>query len=169
MPFDIAVIRLNESVDLSKPASTVLKTCSGSESILEGTAIGLGLIHRKPDLKALRLMQVRVHQRSSCSRFLAKHGIDNDGSGQLCYGSIRGDKPPTGICSGDYGGPLVYQHNIFEEPKCLIGVASFTSNTCTDPTFPSVFTNAGYFARWIQKTVRKLSRPCDRRSCAIFK
>ena len=74
---------------------------------------------------------------------------------QVCYGSNNPSRP-AGTCVGDYGGPIMHGGDLMG-PKCLIGVASFSSENCSDPKIPSLYTRVGYFNEWIQQALAELN------------
>ena len=100
-------------------------------------------------------MEVQMHTFPRCAEYFIKtEGLLIDEEMQVCYGS-HSFEPPVGISLGDFGGPIVLQGVFNEEAVCLIGIASFTSPSCRDPSAPSVFTRTSYFVKWIESVVRE--------------
>ena len=73
-------------------ANSILEPCRDSVSYIGGTAIGLGLTGRRPDILAKDLMQVKLYRNSQCRNTLAKYKIWVDEKMQVCYGSRRSDR-----------------------------------------------------------------------------
>lgn len=59
------------------------------------------------------------------------------------------NKPYTGICRGDSGGPLTYLDN--DGSYQQIGIVSYGSSVCESPSIPSVFTEVLNYTTWIER------------------
>ena len=101
-------------------------------------------------------MEARLYMYFPCQIFYAAEEIRIDDSKQICYGIERGYWP-AGTCDGDFGGPVVHKDVSSDQAICLIGIASFTSDSRIDSMVPSVFTCALYFGPWIVETIEALS------------
>ena len=115
----------------------------------EGIAIEIGLTQRNPDARSEVLMGAKLNRYSLCETYLKQHyGVDFDAEKQVCFGSANSQ--PVGTCEGDSGGPLIAQKI---DGVCLIAVSTFVCGASDNPTFPSVFSRADYFHKWIKDTI----------------
>ncbi|XP_036322969.1 mite allergen Der p 3-like [Rhagoletis pomonella] len=65
-------------------------------------------------------------------------------SDHICGGVDEGGK---GQCSGDSGGPLLYQGHI------QLGIVSWSIKPCTVYPYPGVYTKVSHYIDWIQENV----------------
>lgn len=61
-------------------------------------------------------------------------------SHQICGGVDEGWK---GQCSGDSGGPLLFENNV------QLGIVSWSIKPCTKPPYPGVYTKVSHYIDWI--------------------
>ena len=162
-PYNLAMIDLDESVDLTKPENDILLPCisrSGGSAITQfhspvfGYAVGMGLIQSNPDVFSEVLRGIRLNHAPECSlRFLVaiRKSIMIDENRQVCY---RSKTEQHSMCVGDTGGPIVY----IEDGKaaCLIGV-DISGDIGCDPRLPNVFIRAEAFEEWINTNILALS------------
>lgn len=59
----------------------------------------------------------------------------------------------VGICTGDEGGPLIYQPTLRFYRDVVIGIASFSTAPCSDTEGASVFMNIREYRDWINETL----------------
>ena len=162
-PYNIALIELDESVDLSLPENGVLRPCFlGGRGRLShvldtpqvGFAVGMGIIDRGSKIYSHNLRGVTmIHQTICSSTYRYKFGGQTmiHDINHVCFKSTtRGGT----MCSGDAGSPIVH----IEEGKavCLIGIDIYGDAAC-DPTLPNVFIRASAFDQWISENIQVLS------------
>jgi len=80
-----------------------------------------------------------------------RYNINPDlGKRDLC---VRGETA-VGVCSGDDGGPLIYQPTLTEFRDVLVGIASYASAECTDTEGAAIFMNIRKYRKWIKRTLK---------------
>jgi len=65
---------------------------------------------------------------------------------------VRG-QTNIGVCSGDDGGPLLFQPSLTEFKDTLVGIASYASAECTDTEGAAIFMNIKRYKKWIETTL----------------
>jgi len=55
-------------------------------------------------------------------------------------------------CSGDSGGPLIFQDNP-NDPMFVVGIVSFGTDPCGEG-FPGVYTDTRKYSQWIRSKLR---------------
>ena len=162
-PYNIALIELQESVDLSQDGNAILRPCTrqqlGSPSLATpdvGYAVGMGLVQLYPHYYADVLKGILlIHEPLCTSRYRSgysrSHNLRVDPTNHVCYnsGTLRGC-----TCMGDSGGPIVHKEN--DDVICLLGVDIYGDVAC-DPNFPNVFIRASVFGDWINERIITLS------------
>ncbi|XP_068624277.1 phenoloxidase-activating enzyme-like [Battus philenor] len=68
--------------------------------------------------------------------------------GQMCAGGVRNEDS----CSGDSGGPLMYD---FEEKFVAVGVVSYGLNVCGTENAPGVYTYVYQYLDWISDVMQE--------------
>ena len=177
-PYDLAIIELEESVDMTHAQNDILKPCvpelldasSNLEAPEFGYALGMGLIRLKPKFKSPVLKGVRLIHEHYCSmrygymeRVLHLKGINE--TNHVCY---RSSNLNGCTCEGDTGGPIVHRED--NRAICLIGI-DISGDAMCDPTMPAVFIRASIFEHWISQTVLTLSKclTFDASQCTVLK
>lgn len=132
---DLALMKLQERLifsDYIKPISLPYETPMPSARV---TVAGWGFHKTSGDVsRNLQYLSMDVVETTNCLTYL--FGDEGDQS-LLCLQSSVG-----GICSGDIGGPAVYQDE-------LVALASFTIERCSSQ-YPDGFTNIAYYVKWIR-------------------
>ena len=147
--FDLAVVKLRSNIDLSRPYNSVLTPCPRKMRHQQGLAIGAGLTRPDPVIHSEELREVRLYEYPECSQYFKSLQSKIHEKTQLCYGAVNNSLLPAGTLEGDDGGPMVFKNALSSKAICFFGVASFSS----DVDSPSVFTNVGYFSRWLHANV----------------
>ena len=161
-PYNLALIELEESVDLNKPENQILLPCPAGYSgrMFDnphfGYAVGMGLSRWDSYFYSSVLRGIRLIHEPRCSirhrhRYNLLHVLDIDTINHVCYYS---NNLNGAMCMGDSGGPIVHKEE--NEAICLIGIDTFGDFSC-DPSIPSVFIRAAAFSEWIFQTIRSLS------------
>ena len=163
-PYNIALIELQESVDLSQNGNAILRPCTrhqlGSPSLATpdvGYAVGMGLVQLYPHYYADVLKGILLIHEPHCtlryrSRYPHFHNLHIDTMNHVCYNSRK----LTGCtCMGDSGGPIVHKDEN-DDVICLIGIDIYGDVAC-DPKFPNVFIRASVFHDWINEGILTLS------------
>jgi secreted trypsin-like serine protease len=171
---DIAVVQLNESLDISsetslarlcfpriEPSNRETEYPADSVSLV---AIGWGLLSSDdlwaPDnLQQVIVNAVSVHN-ETCKEFIANSsfqfcaGVDGGGKGkkvhfhnliERCF--IRN----LDTCQGDSGGPLM-RFESAQKQWVLAGVTSFGLG-CADPRYSGVYTRASAYRNWLKTVI----------------
>ncbi|KAF5305588.1 hypothetical protein FQA39_LY01679 [Lamprigera yunnana] len=152
---DIALIRLTQSVKFTEyirpiclpSSSTVIK--EGQQLIVVGwgqTETGLSSPIK---LKAT----VPVANKVQCIGTYKSNKRLTVGNGEFCVGGEDG----IDSCTGDSGGPLMYQDDTAGESLWyLAGVVSFGPNEpCGVRNYPGLYTHVPNYVQWIHNTVQK--------------
>ena len=163
-PYNLAMIDLEESVDLTKPENAILPSCASkfdSSSMTRsffnpkyGYAVGMGVTNCNADYYSDFLKAITLDHTKLCSwKFLHAIGkrIMVDENHQVCY---RSQTKQDSMCVGDAGGPIVH----IEDGKAvgLIGV-DISGDIGCDPGLPNVFIRAEAFDEWINNQILALS------------
>lgn len=80
----------------------------------------------------------------------------NWGGGLIIASSLCASSSPNDTCSGDSGGPLV--HNTVGGPR-LVGLVSWGSFPCAQPSLPGVYTRVSSYSSWIAGFLGKSITP----------
>lgn len=150
---DIAVIELNEPVDLN---DYVVPICLPREAehranLVEGdliTVAGWGKTNVTTDERAqtLQVLSIPVVPPDHCNTFGAQFHVAET---ELCAGAQK-DKD---ACGGDSGGPAMQVKDTLDGPKTyLIGVVSFGPTQC-GINKPGVYVSVPKFVMWILDTI----------------
>uniref|UniRef100_A0A1I8NC12 Peptidase S1 domain-containing protein n=1 Tax=Musca domestica TaxID=7370 RepID=A0A1I8NC12_MUSDO len=134
---DVALLKLEEPLifsDYIKPISLPYERPSLTAQV---SVPGWGLHKTSGDVsRYLKYLSMEVVDNKECLSYL--YGEDADAR-LLCLQFGHGG----GICSGDIGGPAVYDGE-------LVGLASFSIERCGSE-YPDGFTNIAFFVRWIRE------------------
>ncbi|EDW66510.1 chymotrypsin-2 [Drosophila virilis] len=110
-----------------------------SESGGEGTLVGWGLNATGGSIQTtLQQVQLKVYSDEEC---VARHQGSTDPRYHICGGVDEGGK---GQCSGDSGGPLLYDGQ-------QVGIVSWSIKPCTVAPYPGVYCKVANYVDWIQK------------------
>ena len=163
-PYNIALIELQESVDLSQDGNKILRPCTrqqlGSLTFAPpdvGYAVGMGLIQLYPHYNSDVLKGLRLFHNSICTSMYRSgnprfYNLHVDPINHVCYDSRK----LTGCtCMGDSGGPIVHKDEN-DDVICLIGIDIYGDVAC-DPQIPNVFIRASAFRDWINEGIITLS------------
>eukprot|EP00210_Caulerpa_lentillifera_P004083 g3896.t1 len=92
--------------------------------------------------------EMRTLNRTRCNRrYRMRPRVDRN---ELC---ARGNTV-VGVCVGDDGSPLVIQPSFRIYSDIVIGIASYSSNDCTESEGVSVFMNIYRYRKWINETLQ---------------
>ena len=146
-PFDIAVIRLEDEIKPPFETPKIVPCCLRGD-YRDGTLIGLGerIQNRHVNNHAKQLVEAEM------TEVFAYNSSEVDVELQLKYTSDF-----SVIWSSLHGNPLVHKKN--GQVKCLIGIASFSSNYSTFyHGYHTVFTSAPLMRNWIWRQIRFLRK-----------
>ncbi|UJR16589.1 hypothetical protein I4U23_003489 [Adineta vaga] len=141
---DIAVLRLNESLDISSE-SLLARLCIPR---IESVTIGWGRLKHgnEPIPDDLHLQQVTVKAISvhdeRCTEFITNSNT------QFCAGVDGGGKD---TCQGDSGGPLM-RYEPKQQRWILAGITSFGMG-CADPRYSGVYTRVSAYRDWLRSII----------------
>ncbi|XP_018023883.1 phenoloxidase-activating factor 1 isoform X2 [Hyalella azteca] len=146
---DIALIRLNETLDLLALGPTIHPVClpptfapgitAVGEKIL---AVGWGMTEAGRLSDTLRQLELPVVEPERCRDV---YGVAF-GDKQICAGGIQGQD----TCSGDSGGPVLKRG----PPFLQVGVVSFGLAVCGTNNTPAVYTSVHEYRQWILDNLR---------------
>ncbi|KAF2359566.1 Serine proteases trypsin domain [Trinorchestia longiramus] len=149
---DIALIRLNETLDLNAVAPTIHPVClpptfapgitAVGESLL---AVGWGMTEEGRLSNTLQQLQLPIVDPERCRGVYGAAFGDK----QLCAGGVVGQD----TCSGDSGGPLV-RSGQRGPPYQQVGVVSFGLAVCGTNNTPAVYTSVPDYRTWIVNSLR---------------
>ncbi|CAL8141759.1 unnamed protein product [Orchesella dallaii] len=139
--YDIAVIKLERSIDLSHECVTPIKLPQQNQTFPVGTetfATGWGTTSEGGSTSnTLRVVEVPVVSDTDCKDSYGEEDITDR---MICAGIKEGGKDS---CQGDSGGPLVDRYNT------LVGITSWGYG-CARPQFYGVYTRVAKFVDWIR-------------------
>lgn len=148
--FDVALIKLDEPVDLTLPnvATVCLPYDESAEYVgRKATVTGWGMTSYSGSTSDfLREVNVTVISNKECSRLYKPNPVTKN---MLCAGERK--KGGKDACQGDSGGPLVLKKS--DERWEQIGVVSW-GRECARPQYPGVYTRVTKFYDWIRRHSR---------------
>jgi len=131
---DVALLRLSTPLTFDNRTSAIELNSAVVPPGAEVLTSGWGRVGRNAPLSnQLQFIQLIAISTAQCKRF-----IRNINDGILCLAHRR----DSGVCSGDSGGPAVYQNR-------LVGVTNFVINTCATNA-PDGFAKVSVQVPWIQ-------------------
>ncbi|XP_065354166.1 mite allergen Der p 3-like [Calliphora vicina] len=144
---DIALLELEGSfvynyktlapVTLPDPYFEVPQTQQGAPGVLAGWGLNATGGYIQSNLQEVNL---KIYSDAECnSRHNGATTADH-----ICGGVDEGGK---GQCSGDSGGPLLYNGTI------QLGIVSWSVKPCTVAPYPGVYTKVSHFIDWIYKHI----------------
>ncbi|XP_067676542.1 chymotrypsin-like serine proteinase [Haliotis asinina] len=139
-PNDIAVLRLQTSMDTSSSAVGTISLASGGSDYAGQTATitGWGRLSGGGSTPYyLQKVDMTVLTNSVCSSRWSGISGATINSGHICI-----EASGKSACSGDSGGPMVVSNT-------LTGITSWGISSCSG-TYPSVYTRVSNFYSWIQ-------------------
>lgn len=146
---DIALIRLDQPVQLSDTIQTIALETLELPVNTSLTAVGFGL-QNTTDTKLATILQyapLQTISRLRCARnlFLVAFRRSN-----ICTVGLKLESP----CNGDSGGPLIRENVENPTGTTLVGLTSFGTQTCHLGA-PVAFSKVTYYRKWIQKTMNE--------------
>lgn len=152
---DIALLRLNESVELNNYVNIACMPISPDVRQFYtngGVATGWGFDEKGRIASRLKQTLVKPMDRHKCSRQIFSFPFMNIDPSLLCTELDQRDSSHGVICDGDSGGPMVVRRK--GGAYSLLGVASFgTDKNCSKAGEAAVYTNVYYFLPWIRHFV----------------
>ncbi|GEM75174.1 serine protease [Vibrio sagamiensis NBRC 104589] len=142
---DIAIIELSYPITDNVQSITLPQDFGdySNQSIFQ--IFGLGQTSTSNSIEPTRLLWAEVKPLTDVECISMITGFNSEES--LCVTGVD-NRPYTGICSGDSGGPLTYQDNNGQYQQ--IGITSYGSSICESPRVPSVFTEVLHYTAWIE-------------------
>ncbi|TMW54320.1 hypothetical protein DOY81_000593 [Sarcophaga bullata] len=145
---DIALLELDGSliynyktiapVTLPEPYFEIPQTPEGVPGVLAGW--GLNATGGSSQ-KTLQEVDLKIYSDAECTE---RHNGDTSGEYHICGGVDEGGK---GQCSGDSGGPLLYNGNT------QLGIVSWSIKPCTIAPFPGVYCKVSHYVDWINSHI----------------
>ncbi|EDV49803.1 chymotrypsin-2 [Drosophila erecta] len=133
-PFDFNGINV-APVKLPELAYATPQTNAGGEGVL----IGWGLNETGGYLQStLQEVDLKIYSDAECTQ---RHAGSTDPRYHICGGVDEGGK---GQCSGDSGGPLIYNGQ-------QVGIVSWSIKPCTVAPYPGVYTKVSQYIDWIRR------------------
>ncbi|KAH8295323.1 hypothetical protein KR018_009991, partial [Drosophila ironensis] len=109
------------------------------DSGVEGVLIGWGLNATGGSVQTtLQEVSLKIYSDEECT---ARHGGQTDPKFHICGGVDEGGK---GQCSGDSGGPLMYNGE-------QVGIVSWSVKPCTVAPYPGVYCKVSQYVDWIKQ------------------
>ena len=147
-PYDIALVKLREGIDLSKTGNGKIRICPTSGNYSDGVIMGKSILPPFSILRGVYLSRYR-----SC--FFGHSFFHEDEKSVLCYGLDEGMKN-NGVTLWDACGPLFHRSlfsGAFQE--CLVGFASYHYDSDHGYGFGGVsaFSRAACFQEWIEDSI----------------
>ncbi|XP_017010967.2 chymotrypsin-2 [Drosophila takahashii] len=123
-------------VQLPELAYATPQTDDGGEGVLIGWGLNAtgGYIQN-----TLQEVGLKIYSDEECT---LRHEGRTDGRYHICGGVDEGGK---GQCSGDSGGPLIYNGQ-------QVGIVSWSIKPCTVAPYPGVYCKVSHYADWIKKS-----------------
>ncbi|EDW42907.1 GM26270 [Drosophila sechellia] len=121
-------------VELPALASAVPQSDAG----VEGVLIGWGLNDTYGSVQdTLQEVSLKIYSDAECT---SRHNGQTDPKYHICGGVDEGGK---GQCSGDSGGPLIYNGQ-------QVGIVSWSMKPCTVAPYPGVYCKVSQYVDWIK-------------------
>lgn len=146
---DIALIRLNRDVDLTK--NNVKPIClptTSSNLFKSSKGIVTGWGRTETGYRSQSLLKVRlpIVPNDECSQVYKDYGIEISEK-QLCAGGKNG----MDSCGGDSGGPLQFPSGSTSGQALYYqyGLVSFGPKDCGVKGYPGIYTKVAYYMDWI--------------------
>ncbi|KAH8382773.1 hypothetical protein KR009_005191, partial [Drosophila setifemur] len=122
-------------VELPALAFAIPQTDAGAEGVL----LGWGLNETGGSVQnTLQEVSLKIYSDVECTLL---HGGKTDPKYHLCSGVDEGGK---GQCSGDSGGPLMYNNQ-------QVGIVSWSVKPCTVAPYPGVYCKVSQYIDWIKE------------------
>ncbi|KAJ8711153.1 hypothetical protein PYW07_008395 [Mythimna separata] len=140
--YDVAVLKLNESLTFGPTVSKVLLKGKGNRLKVEvGTMLNVtGWGYADPTIEKysrhLQQVEVPLLSKSFCKKFIISHGMTER---MMCAGNLGTDP-----CLGDSGGPLTLNN-------VQIGIITKKAG-CGQ--YPSIFTRVRIVKKWIKRAIK---------------
>lgn len=149
MMADIAMVKLNESIDLRKSRLRTIRLADKEEKRISRnvTVSGWGAARFMQDAETFLLhIDMRIVPTVECREFYKEKLLP----GMICAGGGGVDS-----CSGDSGGPMVGRVN---NRMVQLGIVSW-GNRCGSGGFPGIYVEITYFRDWIDDSLCQLGIP----------
>ena len=91
--------------------------------------------------KTLQEVDLKIYSDAECTE---RHKGDTSGDYHICGGVDEGGK---GQCSGDSGGPLLYNGSV------QLGIVSWSVKPCTVAPYPGVYCKVSHYVDWINSHI----------------
>ncbi|EDV42031.1 uncharacterized protein Dana_GF17772 [Drosophila ananassae] len=125
------------AVQLPELAFATPQTDAGGEGVL----VGWGLNETGGYIQnTLQQVDLKVYSDEECT---TRHNGKTDPRYHICGGVDEGGK---GQCSGDSGGPLIYNGQ-------QVGIVSWSVKPCTVAPYPGVYCKVSQYVDWIKKNL----------------
>ncbi|XP_019847201.2 serine protease easter [Bactrocera dorsalis] len=154
-PNDIALVRLTASVPFSDyikpiclPRSPSLRNATFLNYVMD--AAGWGKTEKTNNNPVKLKTTIKIKDFSGCvDKYSVLYNIPLESS-QLCAGGDGG----SDTCSGDSGGPLMFQDIVNGKPVYFAaGIVSFGPSLCGVADWPAIYTRVGAFIDWIESNI----------------
>jgi len=144
--FDIALLKISESVDLDAWSPACLPTSGADFTGQNGWVYGWGVTSENGASLADKLLEVEVPivSDSVCASAMSGTSITSD---MLCAGGENGKD----ACQGDSGGPFTVA-NSTSGAHTLVGAVSF-GDGCAKEGLYGVYADVPFFRTWIDETI----------------
>ena len=142
---DIAILELSKPITANVQSITLPQDFGdySNRSVYQIFGLGQTSTEDTGGPNYLRWAEVQPLTDSECSALVNGYNAEES----LCANGFE-DRDYTGVCRGDSGGPLTYKDDNGNYQQ--IGVVSYGSTVCENPSFPSVFSELLHYTSWIE-------------------
>ncbi|XP_016976641.2 serine protease easter [Drosophila rhopaloa] len=148
--YDIALLRLEIPVRYT-PAIKPICVLQDSISLMNSKFKVAGWGKTESGLSSTVLLQATLKKLDAESCIKAYPYLEFNSSIQICVAVLDG----IDTCHGDSGGPLMAtKGQSYQEFEFVAGITSFGGPVCGVKKYPSVYTQAGVFFKWIRNNLR---------------
>ncbi|XP_066587821.1 trypsin-3-like isoform X2 [Prorops nasuta] len=149
--YDIALIKLNKPLSLSKYVAAINLPAAGAEPSGMAVLSGWGSISSTNERimpNDLHMVIVPILEFRTCKEALDKSvGSEDLNERMVCTGPLT---KRVSACLGDHGGPLVGLNS--QNGIELIGLVAFTiGNPCGSQPVPTMYTKVSFYVDWIRE------------------
>ncbi|XP_073820414.1 chymotrypsin-1-like [Musca autumnalis] len=126
-------------VNLPEPYFEIPQQLEG----VPGVLAGWGLNETGGSIQTtLQEVNLKIYSDAECQE---RHNYQTNPDHHICGGVDEGGK---GQCSGDSGGPLLYNGNI------QLGIVSWSRKPCTIAPYTGVYTKVSHYVHWIKQHIQ---------------
>ena len=159
--FDIAIIKIENHIQLNNDTNQILPPCPDSEEYLIGFSISMTSIlldrGRFRGLLSTQQVEEGLVKYLVCQLHFFQQTIQIDKNRQVCYGTSDYNAI-IGASGREQATALVFKYWLTDESFCFIGIASYNPFTrWDDPGTPKLFVNVPSFVEWISDTLLYLN------------